>query len=288
MEIDRIYQFKAVFETKSIRAASELIGMTPGALSKSIKVLETQIGEELFLLKGRNIVPAEYAYEFYERSKNLLKTYEALISKSDEAKEETISIATWEVFSSYFLAEMAQTTLKGYKLRVLERTPHDLEQSVLSGEAEFGITYAPIPHHDLDILKVSTLTYGIYSNNKKFNGLTAKDIPFSVPITQFPTSPTGVKTLDNWPENIERQIKYECELLETSLNLSRRGISVIYCPRFVVKLQNSQSLSKLFEIKVKERFKTAKKNIYLVIRKARSEDKIAKKIAKSIRTICSD
>ncbi|MGZ3686562.1 MAG: LysR family transcriptional regulator [Bdellovibrionota bacterium] len=44
MNIDRLRYFAAVVETRNLRKASELVGISPASMSKAISTLEGELG----------------------------------------------------------------------------------------------------------------------------------------------------------------------------------------------------------------------------------------------------
>ena len=283
MDINRIKYFRVVYETGSIRRASELLNMTPGALSKSIKTLEEELEEKLFLPHGRNIIHSEYGKHFYNQSTQLINTYDKFKGELYEQEiEKPFIISTWEVFSSYFAVNFINSDFEQRPLKILERVPNDLENSVLSGESDVGITYAPIPHPQLDVMKICKMEYGLFSIKGQFDGMEQSKLPFAVPITVFPESPTGVRTLDNWPEDIPRTVLFQFELLETALEATRQGLCVIFCPKFIVELQNKKLIAKYRLVEIPTKIKV-KKDIHIIKRKTYPEDSNIKKLAKSLR-----
>lgn len=274
MEINRIKYFRTVFEVGSIRRASEILNITPGGLSKSIQVLEDELDEPLFTAQGRNIVPSEFGKKFYSLSADLMNVYEKLQENLNSQESiDTFTIVSWEVFSTYFCSRFAQKYGADFSLRVIERGPNNLEQAILSNQADVGITYAPIPHPDLEYLKVGFIEYHAFTTKDNFKDLTLADIPFAVPITVFPESPTGVKTLDNWPTEINRKISYQFELLETALDVARSGAAAVFCPSFIASMQNEYLISKYQLHLIKHiSIPKVKKRVYLVKRKSEPLD----------------
>lgn len=274
MEISRVHYFRIVYEIGSIRKAAEMLNMTPGALSKSLKVLEQDLGESLFVPQGRNIIPSEFGKKFYALSEALMDSYTKLQAdlKNIETNK-TFTVATWEVFSSYFLSRFSQELHSAIKLKVLERVPNDLENSIVEGHAHVGLTYAPIPHPDLEFLKCGFIEYGAYSSRDAFKNCKLNEIPFAVPITIFPESPTGVRELDNWPQQLERKIQYQFELLETALDVARSGEAAVFCPSFLVHLQNSQLLP-IYKLQLIDHvaIPKVKKPVFLVKKKTTPKD----------------
>ena len=115
METKRLKQFCTVIETGGLRSAAEIIGMSYGALSKSLKVLEDELGMELFLPEGRGIVPTNEAMIIYKKAKNIITQVDDLSVMEDKSQTKSIRIATFEVFSTYFLRKLS-TILETYQL----------------------------------------------------------------------------------------------------------------------------------------------------------------------------
>jgi DNA-binding transcriptional LysR family regulator len=287
MEINRIKYFRTVFEVRSIRKASEILHITPGALSKSMKVLEEELENALFLPDGRNIVPSDFGKKFYHLSENLVNAHSKLSSELNSLEtQDSFTIATWEVFSSYFCSIFAQIDFEDMALRVIERVPNELENSILDGVADVGITYAPIPHPELEFVKVGQIEYDVHATKNSFLDCKVSEIPFSVPITIFPESPTGVKTLDNWPSECERKVVFQFELLETALEVARFGKAAIFCPTFLIGLQNKTLLQKhrLYPVK-KNSLPKVKRSVYLVKRKSIPNSKGFEELRKVLKEV---
>jgi len=108
MNTDLVIQFRTVFESGTIARAAEALHITPGALSRSLKRLENELGCSLFLPSGRNIVPTKEAANFYSSSTEILKSIESAKSNLKNIRQEKreIKIATFEVFSTHFASWM--------------------------------------------------------------------------------------------------------------------------------------------------------------------------------------
>jgi len=286
MEINKFRHFNAVYETSHLRKASELLNISPSAVSASLSHLEAHFNVKLFHSQGRGIAPSDEAHVLYSDSKRVVEQYDNLLDSQQSPKsEQTLKIATWEVFSTYFMAAMCSGEFKGRKVRVLEKVPGQVEASLLKNETDFGITYAPVPDPKLDFLEITKIEYKAFGKKGAFKNTELQDLPFSVPVTKFPGSPSGIRTLDNWPASIPRKVLYEFELLETALETCRKGLSVIYCPTFIAQLQNKTSIHQFEEIRGRN-IKSTLRKVYLVKRKTTPEISDAKKIAKSLRLLC--
>lgn len=287
METNRLTQFCTVVETGGLRNAAELIGMSHGALSKSLKILEEELGIQLFLPEGRGIVPTKEALVIYEKAKNVITQIEDLSIIEDIAESRSIRIATFEVFSTYFLRKLSPL-LETYKLDLYETRQGELENFVARDLVDFGITYEPIPTAGVDFLKVSTATMSVYTLKKCFNKVEFEDIPFVAPIQPIKGAPSGVKGLDGWPEHeFPRLINYRVDTLESAIELARLGVCAIYLPSFIVDIHNQvvKDEFKLYSKPLPKKFKTTKRNIYIVKSKFSKETVEMKKVAKWLRSL---
>ena len=289
MSIDRLRYFAAVVETKNLRKASELMGISPPSMSKAISVLESELNLKLLHPDGRGIQITDQGMEVYRSSLLLLEEerrfYRQL--KEKRPKSRRLRIASFEVFSSYFISAFlnSEPTLE---LLLLEMTPGKIEQAILSGVVDFGITYIPAPDPGLQFSEIGSLQMGIFGL-KKWAPMEFDTWPFAVPTTEFRIQSSEVDSMDMWPTTAPRRnIKYQFELLETALQTSRNGLSVLHCPDFIAKLHNEHVEQKyrLVSLPKPSRYKPGKPTkIYLVSRKNAEIKFIEGKLAKLFRSL---
>ena len=238
MDTNLILQFRTVLEAGTIARAAEQLNMTPGALSRAMKRLEDELSCALFTPWGRNILPTPEAKLFYNSSENIIRSIEnakaSLKKKTTQVKE--LKIATFEVFSTHFMAWMIENQSVRFPLTLFEAIPGHIEKTILNGFADFVLTYIPELHPELDHLMISEMPIGVFVSQKSKN----KDLPYAVPITELGVSHIQAKSLDGWPVDISRNVKFKFEMLETALDLASRGLTKILCPKFIVKIENER------------------------------------------------
>ena len=291
METNRLLQFKVLVETGNMRKAAELLHISNGGLSKSMQVLEAELRRKLIIPAGRGIAITEAGREIYAKIGPLLQEIDNLTVKEREESSpfNVVRLGTFEVFSTYFLGTLAAQQLKDHHLLVREYIPGRLEAAVAQKEVDFGITYLPIPHTGVDFVEVRKIEMGIFGLRGKFQGVKAEALPFVIPISPVEGSPTGVKGLDGWPDHLfPRLIQYRVELMESALELCRRGLCVGFFPKFVIELHNKSKLEsfRLSPVPLPSGFRTVSRPVYLVKRGSQQEDKIMQSIAKAIRATC--
>jgi len=73
--------FLAVYETKSIRAAADMAGITHSAVSQNITALNKQLGFMLFHSQSRGMIPTTYADSLYPTIRKVMNDVDALEDK---------------------------------------------------------------------------------------------------------------------------------------------------------------------------------------------------------------
>lgn len=289
MSIDRLKYFAAVVETRNLRKAAEIVGISAPSMSKAISVLESELGEKLLYPEGRGIGITTKGLEVYRLSHALLDEYRSFHEKISrtEYSSERIRIATFEVFSSYFISSFLSVE-ESLEILMLEMTPGQIEQSILSGTVDFGLTYIPSPHNLLEYVEIGSFKMDLYGQ-AKWADVEFSKWPFAVPVTELKIHSSEVESLDMWPTKApKRYQKYQFELLETALQTSRQGLSVLHCPDFIIQLHNRQVKPEfqLHSLPHPVRYKNPKYvKAYLVRKKGIPADRLERKLAKFFRSL---
>lgn len=285
MDINKLIHFRTVVETQNVRQASEILHMTAGALSKSLRVFQEEVNMTLLEPHGRGIIITEVGQNLYQSSNRLVEELDHLNRNLNAQPSTEIKLGTYEVFSTHFVSDFLKTE-KIDALTCIELAPGEIEQALLRREIDFGLNLVPFPHEDLEHIKIGTTSLKTFCRSKsKFKKLKGNELEYAVPVTQLLSNPTQTTAIDSWPDNIGRKIKHKFNMLETALQVCSNDQSAIYCPEISVKLYNLINLParKLIEHPFKKANKTIP--IYLVKRKETPEDQFTKKLVKYLRSI---
>jgi DNA-binding transcriptional LysR family regulator len=281
MDTNLILQFRTVIEAGTIARAAEQLNMTAGALSRAMKRLEDELDCKLFTPSGRNVFPTKEATLFYTSSQKIIQSIEnakkALKQKEQSVKE--LKIATFEVFSTHFMAWMIENQSIQFPVTLFEATPGFIEKNILNGFADFGLTYIPELHPELDHLMIGEMPFGVFVSHKAKN----KELPYAVPITELGINYLQAKSLDGWPADIPRNIQFKFEMLETALDLTSRGQCKILCPKFIVKIENERLNEKHRLIDQEQKVRFPRLKVYAIKKKSHPEDDYFKKLCKAVR-----
>jgi DNA-binding transcriptional LysR family regulator len=289
MDINRLHYFCTVAQVGSLSKASELLNISQPALSKAIKTIENELDKKLIIPSGRGISITDEGKQIVIRAVPLIEQINELALPSQNNNDiKTLSIATFEVFSTYFLSKVISDHFIDSKVKIFELVPGPMEDSIASGAVDIGITYLPVPHKELDFLKITSIKMGIYGLKSKFKNHPFDKLPFTAPNVPISGTPSKAKGLDGWPDHlIPRNIKYQVTMMETALDLCRRGCCVGYFPQFVVDLHNSISDSKykLDILKSPKKLGVQKFDVYMIKRKSDLETSNFKKISRALRVL---
>jgi DNA-binding transcriptional LysR family regulator len=291
MDTNRLQQFRTVVETGNLRKASRLLGISHSGLSKAMKTLEAELGFRLLRPSGRGIVVTDEGRALYRRSGGFLAELERLLgAPAPVPGAARVRIGSFEVFTSYFIGELARDFLAGTHFEVHELTPGRLEEALLLDRVDVGITYEPIPRPGIEYVGVTRLTMGAYARAGAFAGAAADALPFVVPATPLEGAPSGVRGRDGWPdERRPRQIRYRVDLMTTGLELVRQGLCGIFIPRFVAHLHNQAVRPELrLERRALPRgMAEVRREVFIVTRESTPETREIRRIAQALRRICS-
>lgn len=287
MDINRVRYFNVFAETGSLVKASEILHLSQPALSKALRALESETGLRLVEADGRGLKLTKAGQQFRNESAQLLEHWLSLPKKiQDQQILRPTRIASFEVFTTHFLGRLLDfTELEG--LEIHELLPGKIEQAVAEERVDMGITYVPIPQSGVEFVEAGKIKMAVFGL-EKFRSKRFADLPFVVPLSPLEGAPSKVVGLDGWPDHkISRAVKFRVTLMESALELCRRGVAVAYLPEFIVALQNRLAATeyRLKEISYPLAQRTRLQSVYLVKRHDRSETALYRQVARCIRSL---
>jgi len=242
MDLRRVRGFRMVVESGGLTRAAGLLHITPGALSKSMRRLEHEVGGRLFAKDGRTLRLTERGQRLYNASAALIEAHATTLRALDDTREappRTLRLVTNEVFATYALGLLLEGALTGHPAHVLELHGSDLERAIADHEADIGITYLPAPRLGLAYRPLGDMDFGIFVRPGALVDMEFANLPFAIPTTRIDSAISDVLGIDCWPyERVARRVQFRLRSLESALELARRGMSAVFAPKFLVALHN--------------------------------------------------
>lgn len=241
------YDLKAFIVTAKklhfTKAAKEL-GMSQPALSHSIKRLEEEVGESLFLRRKEGILLTKAGLFLFKKGNNILLELEEITYGLSDQKNEAIKSLSLGLHPSvacytlpFILGEMPNFQLD---------LTFDLSQAVTSlvqqGKIDCALAINPYPHSNLIISELGEDQFSTWINAKKFNS----DFLFYDP--KLNQSHFIIRQLDK--KGIKFKNIVEISNLELLSQLVYEGQGVGILPSRVIKNHYPEK-TKLFSSKIK-------------------------------------
>ncbi|MDA8794030.1 LysR family transcriptional regulator, partial [Bacteriovoracaceae bacterium] len=177
ISIDHIKQFQAVVRYGNLNMAAQKISISPSAISRSIKIIEEDLGHLLFNREGRNIILNQEGQRFYHRSKELLNNYENLYDLSfTESLSGIYRVGASHWIASTILPAKLDKFAQSHPQLSFEIYSQNTDSSilkVLSGDLDFALSFSPKKHSRLES-KIIHRGQLFLCANKKHPLITAK------------------------------------------------------------------------------------------------------------------
>jgi DNA-binding transcriptional LysR family regulator len=293
MDFDRLRYFCSVARAGSVRGAARALKLSPTALSRAVKRLESELHMPLLVPRGRGITVSDEGKLLLQRSEEIIREVEELkdLLRLRVTESKPLKLGSFDVFGGDFLNLLIKGELADVPITVYDLIPGNLEQALIEGRVDVGITFVPMPYPDLDHQKAASLSLGIFARKGCFQGVRLAELPFVAPTRPYYGTPTRVSGLDGWPdERLARNILYRAPGVGSALQICEAGVAAAYLPRFLVRLHNE---------KVKDRFQLEElrspsglgpqtQAVYLAKRKSSTESDVFKYIGRVLRLLMKD
>jgi DNA-binding transcriptional LysR family regulator len=282
MDTLKLKHFCAVVDTQSLSRAAELMGISHAGLHKSLKTLEEILGVPLTEPKGRGIGITSQGMNLYPLAKEILSKVEGLIEATKSFDNSTIRLGSTEPLSlSLPQKVLSQVSRADLSISFHERCPGDLEAHVASKYLSFGLTTLPVSSSGIEHLRLSDLSFGLFS---------ARKLNFQDDLTFIrPTSVIDFKERDHWREDLfPRKNSLKVNMISTGLDLAAHGHGAIFIPKILAANINERSEQKykLNEILLPKDLRVTP-SVFLVKRVSEPLSKPMEQILGVIKKLCS-
>jgi DNA-binding transcriptional LysR family regulator len=289
MDIDRVRYFCVIADCGSLVKASEILNISQPALSKALRLLEHEVYLKLCEREGRGLRLTDNGLKFREMIQPLLKNWLAIPSQLNNSQlKSSFRLGSFEVFTTYFLGHFIQQIKMESNIEIYELGPGKLEEAIGDRRIDVGITYLPIPKPNVNFIETAQIKMGVYGIPTAFGELKFTELPWVVPLAQIQGTPSKVMGLDGWPDHlVQRNIQFKVTMMESALELCRRGLAIAYLPEFIVR-QHNRYMKKNFELLEMDcplPKKLRMQSVFLILHSSMDETPTIKMLAKCLRSL---
>lgn len=204
--------FRVVAEVEHLPTAAERLGLTVSAVSRTVRVLEEQLGRELFDRVGRNLrLNAEGHAMLAGTREAMRRVHEALLDVADERLHGPLRLSAAVHHAVIRLVPALKTLLQEHpalRPEVLYVQPQQLWRALVEGRIDLALTTELVPTEDMRLVHVGTEAHGVYcGRSHPLWGRDTVDLGelTSHPFCGPPPDPGGV-VRDGWPSEVQRSV----------------------------------------------------------------------------------
>lgn len=144
MNINQLRQFAAVARYKSMTRAAQELYMTQQALSKTLKLMQNEMGGELFVSRGQGLQLTDLGSKLLAIAESLLPRYDScmeMITQLIEQNKNRVSVCFENGFGKYAIP--AELMLDGTVSTQMAADGAGCIREVEEGRAEVGVCSPP-------------------------------------------------------------------------------------------------------------------------------------------------
>ncbi len=221
--------FLAVAESGSVTQACRELGLTPAAISRTIRLLEDHLGQELFHRSARTLILNVAGQRLRESVRAAVNHVDiGLESLQSDPFTGPLRVATHGAVGEFFvLPSLLELKRKHPGLIPEQVTPLASEASelLLRGAVDVGFHDEALTCERLGIEKLGSITFSVCCG--RGHGLygAARITPEQLHSHLFCVPPTrsGGRLLDGWPAEWRRQVGMRVTLLSSAIQVALSG-----------------------------------------------------------------
>ena len=253
-DLQELQAFVAVAERASFRAAAEDLHLSQPALSRRIEKLEDLLGARLLERTTRRVALTNVGRVFLERARSAIDELDrAVLSIGDLAAQRggLVTVACVPSVAYYFLPSVIRDYSERFpriRVRIIDETANTVLNSVVSGRADFGISFFGTQEPDVDFKSVLREDFVLaIRNDHRFanrHSVSWEDLAEERFMTVAKESGNRLLIDDALAKSGKRTVSaYEVSHIMTLLGMVEAGLGVAAVPKLAMPLTSHATLT---------------------------------------------
>ena len=249
--LEKLKYFYEIAKAGSFKKASENIYLTQPSLTKSIKILEENIGKNLFNRLPRGVsltTEGEILFKYcHHLFAGIGEIEQKLLSPTDPYAG-SLRVGTYESIATYFWPSFLKEFLPKYPNLNFELSTgrsSDMQSMLENEELDFIYVVEPRETNNIEVQKIEDDEFNLYASTKKTTIFKTYE---NASIILMPSALTSHGGLENFINqfSLERKQFFKTSSLESVKELTLAGLGVGLLPRKVASsLIKSKKLKKI-------------------------------------------
>lgn len=209
--------FRAVAESEHLPTASKRLNITASSLSRTIRLLEDEIGTKLFDRAGRQIRLNDTGASFLQATREAMRVvHEALLVAAGDQHQGPVHCCAPSPFAPIFLVPATRWLGEEHaNLTVHIRSHGSLAARLRRGELDVALSDDAIEDDGIVTTRLMDLDHDVFVSSKK---VSVEDAVFVAP-----TRDERGQTPDAWPAERKRNIGLRVDLMQVAIDVVRTG-----------------------------------------------------------------
>ncbi len=221
--------FLRVAEEGSIAAASRKLHVTPAAVSRTLRLLEAELGEPLFSREGRSLVLNERGVRLRAALRDAVKTVDRGIARSLASPfAGPLRVGSLGVLTDHFVVETLLALREAYPRLLPEHRNISSRQgleALAAGNLDVLFYYEELSHEALKLRSLASTSMSIYcaAGHPLFHGRLPRRGEILEHAFSVPQIGDAGRVLDGWPTEFERKVGMRITTLRSNLQVCLSG-----------------------------------------------------------------
>lgn len=201
--------FRAVAETENLHEAARRMFISPSALSRTIRLLEEQIGEQLFERAGRQLQLTRLGSELLTTVRTAMRSVDDVVN-AGEASARSLRVAIRAGLTEPVLMPALAAVQRDHgapAVMIAGDPDHSPVNRLLCGELDVVLTCAPVTDARLCAVVVRELPFSVYAHPDHPTWQLKRQSVQALREHAFVTYPVPpIPAADHWPTTLPRSI----------------------------------------------------------------------------------
>ncbi|MFN3197450.1 MAG: LysR family transcriptional regulator [Bradymonadia bacterium] len=229
--------FRVVAQTEHLPTASERLNVSASALSRTIRLLEDEVGRPLFDRVGRRLVLNADGRALLMGIRDAMRRVDdALNVISADVYRGPLRVSAPGAFTALMVLPAIDALVTAHPAIVphlLHEGPQRANEKLLDGRLDLALLDDPIFDEQLQAERLSALSYGVFCGPE--HPLYTAEVTDLETLCPYPfvAPPEGAD--DHWPEHLPRKISLAVSSLQMGAQVCARGHHLAVLPTMVAR-----------------------------------------------------